>query len=159
MDLTTVDKLLTTTRSVRKRLDLTRPVEPEVIAQCLDIATQAPTGGHICRYHFVVVTDPVKRQGVAASTDKHSPSDFRHHEWTTLDRANPMILHPGNISPNTCTKCLSTLSRVWNSKRPCTEKTGRPISCQPRGPSCLPSVRVASARPGPLFIPCTMPRK
>jgi nitroreductase len=65
MDLATVDKLLTTTRSVRKRLDLTRPVEPEVIAQCLDIATQAPTGGNICRYHFVVVTDPVKRQGVA----------------------------------------------------------------------------------------------
>lgn len=37
MDLATVDKLLTTTRSVRKRLDLTRPVEPEVIQQCLDM--------------------------------------------------------------------------------------------------------------------------
>jgi nitroreductase len=65
MDLTTVDKLLTTTRSVRQRLDLTRPVEPDVIQQCLDIATQAPTGGNICRYHFVVVTDPAKRRGVA----------------------------------------------------------------------------------------------
>lgn len=65
MDLTTVDKLLTTTRSVRKRLDLTRPVEPEILQQCLDIATQAPTGGNVCRYHFVVVTDPAKRAGLA----------------------------------------------------------------------------------------------
>lgn len=65
MDLATVDKLLTTTRSVRKRLDLTRPVDPEVLQQCLDIATQAPTGGNRCRYHFVVVTDPTKRAGLA----------------------------------------------------------------------------------------------
>jgi nitroreductase len=47
MDLATVDKLLTTTRTVRKRLDLTRPVPRDVIAQCLDIAIQAPTGGNI----------------------------------------------------------------------------------------------------------------
>lgn len=65
MDLATVDKLLTTTRSVRTRLDLRRPVEPKVIQQCLDVATQAPTGGNGCRYHFVVVTDPVKRAGLA----------------------------------------------------------------------------------------------
>ena len=36
MDIATVDHLLTTTRSVRKRLDLARPVEPEVIERCLD---------------------------------------------------------------------------------------------------------------------------
>ena len=42
MDLATVDHLLTTTRSVRKRLDLARPVEPEIIEQCLEIAIQAP---------------------------------------------------------------------------------------------------------------------
>jgi nitroreductase len=61
MDLTTVSHLLTTTRSVRKRLDLKRPVEPEVIQQCLDLAIQAPLGGHLHRYHFVVVTDQDKR--------------------------------------------------------------------------------------------------
>jgi nitroreductase len=65
MDLVTVDKLLTTTRSVRKRLDLTRPVPPNVLQQCLEIATQAPIGGNISRYHFVVVTDPTKRAGLA----------------------------------------------------------------------------------------------
>lgn len=66
MDLTTVDHLLTTTRTVRKRLDLTRPVPHDIIQQCIELATQAPAGGNISQYHFVVVTDPAKRAGLAA---------------------------------------------------------------------------------------------
>ena len=62
MDLATVDKLLTTTRSVRRRLDLTRPVDPAVIEECLEIAVQAPQGSNNYRYHFLVVTDPGKRR-------------------------------------------------------------------------------------------------
>jgi len=46
MDLTLVDHLHTTTRSVRKRLDLTRSVEPEVVLRCLEIAVQPPTGAN-----------------------------------------------------------------------------------------------------------------
>jgi nitroreductase len=65
MDLETVDKVLTTTRSVRARLDLTRPVPPELIEECLDIAVQAPTGSNICRYQFIVVTDAAKRRALA----------------------------------------------------------------------------------------------
>jgi nitroreductase len=61
MDLATVDKLLTTTRSVRRRLDLTRPVDPAVIEECLELAVQAPQGGYGCRYHFMVVTDAAMR--------------------------------------------------------------------------------------------------
>ncbi|HID51419.1 MAG TPA: nitroreductase family protein [Anaerolineae bacterium] len=61
MDLAAVDKLLTTTRTVRKRLDLTRPVEPEIIRECLEIAIQAPTGGNSQGWHFLVVTDPEKK--------------------------------------------------------------------------------------------------
>jgi len=64
MDLATVDKLLTTTRSVRRRLDLTRPVDPAVIEECLEIAVQAPQGSNNCRYHFLVVTDPGKRRAL-----------------------------------------------------------------------------------------------
>src|SRR5882672_3741905 len=37
----TTDELLTTTRSVRKRLDLTRPVPPGLVQECLEIALQA----------------------------------------------------------------------------------------------------------------------
>src|SRR5262245_11828599 len=65
MDLATVDHLLTTTRSVRKRLDLTRPVEPEIIEQCLEIAIQAPSGSDRQNWHFVVITDPALRAGLA----------------------------------------------------------------------------------------------
>src|SRR5918911_4466523 len=65
MDLTTVDHLLTTTHSVRKRLDLTRPVEPEVIERCIEIALHAPTGGNRQGWHFVIVTDAEKRAGIA----------------------------------------------------------------------------------------------
>lgn len=65
MDLETVDHLLTTTRSVRKRLDLARPVEPEVIEQCIDIALQAPTGSNLQGWHIMVVTDVEKRAQLA----------------------------------------------------------------------------------------------
>ena len=61
MDRATVDKLLTTTRSVRRRLDLTRPVDPAVIEECLELAVQAPQGSSLCRYHFMIVTDAAIR--------------------------------------------------------------------------------------------------
>src|SRR5262245_59824427 len=59
------DELLTTTRAVRRRLDFERPVERSTIEECLRIALQAPTGGNRQRWHFVVVTDPVKRAAIA----------------------------------------------------------------------------------------------
>jgi len=59
------DQLLTTTRSVRKRLDLSRPVDPSVLRECISIATQAPTGGNNQGWHFVVVTDEDKRRRLA----------------------------------------------------------------------------------------------
>lgn len=65
MDLMTVDHLLTTTRSVRKRLDFDRPVEPEVLERCLEIALQAPTGSNLQGWHFVVVTDAQRRAQLA----------------------------------------------------------------------------------------------
>lgn len=55
------DELLTTTRSVRKRLDLTRPVPPELVRECLQIALQAPTGGNSQGWHWLVITDPELR--------------------------------------------------------------------------------------------------
>ena len=58
------DELLTTTRSVRKRLDLDRPVPPELIRECLEIALQAPTGGNPQGWHWLVVTDPELRGAI-----------------------------------------------------------------------------------------------
>jgi len=65
MDLKAADELLTQTRSVRKRLDLTRPVPRELIAECIEIALQAPTGSNAQGWHFVVVTDAAKRAEIA----------------------------------------------------------------------------------------------
>lgn len=60
------DELLSTTRSVRLRLDLTRPVERSAIEECLDLAQQAPTGGNQQGWSFVVVTDQEKRRALGA---------------------------------------------------------------------------------------------
>ena len=65
MDLQTVDHLLTSTRTVRKRLDLERPVDRGVILECLRLAVQAPTGSNLQSWRWVVVTDPAKRAEVA----------------------------------------------------------------------------------------------
>jgi nitroreductase len=65
LDTAVVDHLLTTTRAVRKRLDLDRPVERAVIEECLELATQAPTGSNIQGWSWVVVTDQAKRDAIA----------------------------------------------------------------------------------------------
>jgi nitroreductase len=60
-----VDEVLTTTRAVRRRLDLNRPLDPAVLRECLRIALQAPTGGNEQGWHFVVVTESSTRHAVA----------------------------------------------------------------------------------------------
>ena len=65
INLAEADRLLTTTRSVRKRLDLTRPVPPALIEECIQVALQAPTGTNAQNWSFVVVTDPEKRRTIA----------------------------------------------------------------------------------------------
>jgi len=61
----TADELLTTTRAVRKRLDLDKPVEPGVVRECLEIALQGPTGGNTQGWRFMVVYDADKRAALA----------------------------------------------------------------------------------------------
>lgn len=64
-DLDVTDKLLSTTRAVRKRLDLGRPVEREVITECLELAMQAPTGSNRQGWRWLVLTDAEKRRALA----------------------------------------------------------------------------------------------
>ena len=64
-DIDQTDRLLTTTRAVRKRLDLTRPVERQTILDCIRVATQAPAGGNVQRWRWIVVDDPATKQGIA----------------------------------------------------------------------------------------------
>ncbi len=65
IDLSSVDTVLATARSVRRRLDFDRPVPREVILECIDLATQAPTGLGEENWRFLVVTDARKKQALA----------------------------------------------------------------------------------------------
>ncbi|MFB6893168.1 nitroreductase family protein [Kitasatospora sp. NPDC056327] len=62
----TPDELLTTTRSVRLRLDLTRPLDATLVRECVEIALQAPNGGNTQRWHWLVVADAAVRGRIAA---------------------------------------------------------------------------------------------
>ena len=61
----TADEVLTTTRAVRKRLDLARPVEREVLLECIEIAHQAPTGSNTQGWRWIFIDDPAKKAAIA----------------------------------------------------------------------------------------------
>ena len=58
------DELLSTTRAVRKRLDLERPVPDELVRECVALALQAPSGSNEVTMRFVVVRDEARRQAI-----------------------------------------------------------------------------------------------
>lgn len=64
-DTTVTDELLSTTRAVRRRLDLERPVDPQVILDCIALAQQAPTGTNAQSWRWVVVTEPEPKAALA----------------------------------------------------------------------------------------------
>lgn len=89
LDRETVDHLLTTTRAVRRRLDLERPVPREAVLECLRIAIQAPTASNAQSWRWILVEDRDKRAALAdmyrtgwnaiygAAADAELPDDMR----------------------------------------------------------------------------------
>ncbi len=65
LDLEPIDEALSTTRSVRRRIDFERPVPPELIERCIDIAAQAPTGLQREAWRFLVLTDRGAKERIA----------------------------------------------------------------------------------------------
>ena len=57
IDAASVDEVLATTRAVRRRLDLERPVDNELLLECIDLAEQAPTGGNLGSRRWIIVRD------------------------------------------------------------------------------------------------------
>ena len=64
-DLKQIDHLLSTTRAVRKRLNLDKPVPRELILDCVRLSTQAPAGGNYQKWRWVIVDDPSKKRVIA----------------------------------------------------------------------------------------------
>ena len=83
-DLSVTDALLSTTRAVRKRLDLERSVPREIITECLALSQQAPTGSNKQGWSWVVVTDGVKR---AALGDMYHRGAIRYLNQAEKDAA------------------------------------------------------------------------
>ena len=84
-DLSVTDTLLSTTRAVRKRLDFDRPVQPELINDCLDLSQQAPTGSNRQGWSWVVVTDNEKKTELG---DMYNRGAMAYLDQAEKDAAN-----------------------------------------------------------------------
>ena len=84
------DELLNTTRAVRRRLDLNRPVAPELITECVEIALQAPTGGNTQAWEFVIVYDANKRRALA---------DLYRQAWAVYQKAPGSVFDAADKEP------------------------------------------------------------
>jgi nitroreductase len=85
VDTSAVDELLTTTRAVRNRLDLTRPVDREVILECVRLATQAPTASNAQDWRWMVITDGDKRAAIAEIYRSIGAEYLAHAATSTTD--------------------------------------------------------------------------
>lgn len=115
-DLATVDRLLTTTRAVRQRLEIDRPVAPELIDECLALALQAPNGSGAELWRFVVIADADVRRRVGAIYAKSSAeylaslraNDPNLDETTRAFRSSKFLWdHLGDV-PVLVVPCLQT---------------------------------------------------
>jgi nitroreductase len=79
------DELLSTTRAVRKRLDLERPVPLEVVREALAVALQAPSGSNSQGWHWLVLTDPEVKGRVA---------EFYKRSYDVYRSAGPATVTP-----------------------------------------------------------------
>ena len=128
------DELLTTTRSVRRRLDLERPVSLDVLSDCVEIALQAPTGGNAQSGHFLLVTEAGKRAALADLYRK-SWAGYRKATGSIYDRhlrepAGPRKAQMGRVVAS-ADFLVDNLHRVPVHVIPCIEAR---VGAQPPGP-------------------------
>ncbi len=114
------DEVLTTTRAVRKRLDFDTPVSREVIEECLDIALQAPSGSNSQGWHWVMVTDPAKKKGLAdiykenfqeyakvAQSNSYQEGDLRHAQRDKITESATYLVDNFHRVPVIMVPCIS----------------------------------------------------
>ena len=103
-DTAETDRLLSTTRAVRRRLDFNRPVSPQILLDCIDVAEQAPTGGNQSSRRWLVVRDPATKEALAdlyresggrwISEAYEQVSGTGHHNEKTLRSADHLARDP-----------------------------------------------------------------
>jgi nitroreductase len=127
MDLAACDALLTTTRSVRLRLDFGRPVPRDVVETCLSIALQAPTGSNQQGWHFVVVEDAARKKAIAdlyrtafqayltnpAFRRTYEPSDLRAAQAPKVERSATYLAEHLHEAPLFVIPCVE--GRIENA--------------------------------------------
>src|SRR5216117_5714 len=167
VDVALADQLLSTTRSVRKRLDLLRPVEPALIERAIEVALQAPTGSNSQGWHFVVVTDAEKRAGLAALYRRafHAyvsqqvpwrpqlpPDDPRARQLPRiLDSATYLAEHLHEVPVHV----LPCVEGGWRTQARWRRPPSTARSCRRCGRSCWRSARAVWARRGPRSTSCS----
>jgi len=141
-DRPTVDRLLSTTRSVRRRLDLKQPVDEATLRDCIRLAAYAPNASNAQRWRWLVVRDPERKQAIASHyrsgiqapmqallSQRRAAGDAEgvRHSEAVLQLAEsleevPVLVIPcfqGEIQPesrfvDTATLFASILPAVWN---------------------------------------------
>lgn len=129
----TADELLTTTRAVRRRLDLEQPVDPALVDECLQVALQAPTGGNAQSWRFVVVTDADLRRQVGdfyrlafehhyvgGVTDVRAPRGDGPHDQRQGERIFDSVRHLADVMgdvPVLVIPCVSGRASDWRDTR------------------------------------------
>ena len=90
-DNTAIDRVLSTTRSVRKRLDLARAVPREVVLECLRLAIYAPTGGNTQGWRWIIVDDARQRAELAALYKRRADPYLGGWRTVTPDEPNAVL--------------------------------------------------------------------
>lgn len=116
-DLDEVDRLLTTTRAVRRRLDFSREVPLDVVVECLRLALQAPTGSNAQRWRWLVVTDPAVK-GQLADLYRNPP------EGTARTEPVPPMTEQRRRMLASARYLMEHLEEVPVFVVPCTEEAG-----------------------------------
>jgi nitroreductase len=116
----TPDELLTTTRTVRKRLDFNRPVPRPLIEECIEIALQAPTGGLKQNWHWIVIGDPAVKAAVAGIYQDcyHSENGARRHTRDHDITRAPWLVIAAGTGRVLEAPTLPEQSRFWGSVLP-----------------------------------------
>lgn len=107
LDPAAVDHVLTTTRAVRRRLDLERTLDPQTIYDCIDVAEQAPSGGNQASRRWLLVTDPERKRALAdvyratagdfilGARDRLAGTD--HPQAATMESAAHLVEHLADV--------------------------------------------------------------